>query len=495
MPLILSLDQGTTSSRAIVFNGDGETVGVSQKEFRQFFPEPGHVEHDAVEIWSTQIEVARDVISRSGVSVDEIAAVAITNQRETTVVWDRDTGKPIHNALVWQDRRTARYCDDLRRAGHEPLIAETTGLVIDPYFSATKLKWILDNVSGARDRAAAGNLAFGTIDTWLLWNLTGGRVHATDATNASRTMLMNIATLRWDDTLLELFDIPQSILPEIRSSSEEFGRSTREIFGAEIPIAGIAGDQHAALFGQQCTEPGMAKNTYGTGCFLLRNTGSQPVRSANRLLTTIAVCRGSTVQYALEGSVFVGGAVVQWLRDGLELISDSREIESLANSVPDSGGVVFVPAFTGLGAPWWDPYARGAVFGITRGTTRAHIARAALESIALQSADVLNAMNQDTGEVLRELRVDGGAARNNLLMQLQADTIQVPVVRSATTEATALGAAFLAGLAVGVWKNDDELRTVWRSDNRFSPRGHPDALRALWDRGIDRTKNWIQSES
>lgn len=493
MAYLLALDQGTTSSRAIVFDETGNTVGQAQKEFRQYFPANDRVEHDATEIWKTQLAVARDVLDATGTK-DSIVGIGITNQRETTVVWDRQTGSPISNAIVWQDRRTANYCKELRDAGMERIIRQKSGLLLDPYFSATKLRWILNNVESARSMAVSGRLAFGTIDTWLLWNLTRGEVHATDATNASRTMLMNLDTLDWDDELLELFDIPKSVLPEIRSSSEIFGYCDRTLFDSPIPISGIAGDQHAALFGQLCIEPGMAKNTYGTGCFVLQNTGTRRVLSENRLLTTLAPVRGGTVQYALEGSVFVGGAVVQWLRDGLGLVEKSSEIESLARSVPDSGGVVFVPAFTGLGAPHWDPFARGTILGLNRGSTRAHLARAALESIALQSMDVLKAMEADSGSSLTELRVDGGASMNNLLMQFQADVSSVPVVRAATTEATALGAAYLAGLAVGTWSSEEELRNLWTSDRTFRPTTDQTNVIKDWTRAVSRAREWAEHE-
>ncbi len=475
MSHILSLDQGTTSSRAILFDHAGAPVAVAQKEFPQIFPRPGWVEHDAATIWSTQFGVAAEVLTKARLKPADIDAIGITNQRETTVVWDRESGRPIHNAIVWQDRRTASVCDRLREAGKDKLIARRTGLVLDAYFSATKVQWILDHVKGARAKAKAGKLAFGTIDTWLLWNLTGGAVHATDPSNASRTMLYNIHKQAWDPDLLRLFDIPAAILPEVRSSSEVYGTTTG--LGREIPIAGIAGDQQAALFGQVCIKPGMAKNTYGTGCFMLMNTGETPVVSKNRLLTTIAWRRGDRTEYALEGSVFIAGAVVQWLRDGLGIIKSAAEIEALAASVPDTGGVHLVPAFAGLGAPHWDAHARGTITGLTRGTTAAHLARAALESVALQTVDVLGAMQADSGIRLKELRVDGGATANDLLMQVQADLAGVPVVRPRVTETTALGAAYLAGLAVGFWKDRAEIASQWQGEARFTSAMKPAARR------------------
>jgi glycerol kinase len=489
MSHILSLDQGTTSSRAILFDHFGTPVAVAQKEFPQIFPKPGWVEHDALTIWSTQFAVAAEVLTKARLKPSDIDAIGITNQRETTVVWDRATGRPIHNAIVWQDRRTAAVCDRLRKAGKEKLIAKRTGLILDAYFSATKVQWILDHVKGARSKAKAGKLAFGTIDSWLLWNLTGGEVHATDPSNASRTMLYNIHKQTWDRELLELFDVPASMLPEVRSSSEVYGYATE--LGHPIPIAGIAGDQQAALFGQACTKPGMAKNTYGTGCFLLMNTGDKPVASRNRLLTTIAWRIGDRTEYALEGSIFIAGAVVQWLRDGLGIIRNASEIEALAASVPDTGGVSLVPAFAGLGAPHWDGHARGTITGITRGTTAAHFARAALESIALQTVDVLGAMQADSGIRLKELRVDGGAAMNDLLMQMQADFAGVPVVRPRVTETTALGAAYLAGLAVGFWKNTGEIVSQWQADARFKTAMKPAARTAIfaaWETAVRQTK-------
>ncbi|MBU6178246.1 MAG: glycerol kinase GlpK [Verrucomicrobia bacterium] len=489
MSHILSLDQGTTSSRAILFDHSGTPVAVAQKEFPQIFPQPGWVEHDASTIWSTQFGVAAEVLTKARLRPADIDAIGITNQRETTVVWDRATGRPIHNAIVWQDRRTASVCDRLRKAGKDKLIAKRTGLILDAYFSATKVQWILDHVKGARAMAKAGKLAFGTIDSWLLWNLTGGEVHATDPSNASRTMLYNIHKQAWDPELLALFGVPASMLPEVRSSSEVYGTTTG--FGHRIPIAGIAGDQQAALFGQACTKPGMAKNTYGTGCFMLMNTGEKPVVSKNRLLTTIAWRIGNRTEYALEGSIFIAGAVVQWLRDGLGIIKKASEIEALAASVPDTGGVSLVPAFAGLGAPHWDGHARGTITGITRGTTAAHFARAALESIALQTVEVLGAMQADSGIRLKELRVDGGATANNLLMQTQADFAGVPVVRPEVTETTALGAAYLAGLAVGFWKNTAEIASQWQADARFTPATKPAARRAKlseWESAVRQTK-------
>ncbi len=491
MRCILALDQGTTSSRAIVFDHDGAVRGAAQREFRQIFPQPGWVEHDATEIWATQSGVMHEAIAKAGITAADIAAIGITNQRETTVVWERATGRPIANAIVWQDRRTAPFCDELRAQGKAPLIARKTGLVLDAYFSGTKLKWLLDHVPGARARAARGELAFGTIDSWLVFQLTGGRRHVTDPSNASRTLLFDIRRGAWDDELLRLFDIPESVLPEVVESSGVCAQTLLD--GLRVPIGGIAGDQQAALFGQACLSPGLAKNTYGTGCFLLLNTGRNAVASTNNLLTTIAWKRGGSIDYALEGSVFIGGAVVQWLRDGLQIIRAASEVEALAASVPDTAGVYFVPAFAGLGAPHWDPYARGAMFGLTRGTTRAHIARAALESIAFQSADVLDAMQKDAGITLSELRVDGGATANDLLMQFQADILGVPVVRPKVLETTALGAAYLAGLAVGYWKSTDEISAHWAVDRRFEPampREQVAELRRGWDQAVERSKRW-----
>ena len=491
MKYILALDQGTTSSRAIIFDKKGAIVADAQQEFRQIFPKPGWVEHDADEIWATQRSVAADALGKAGLTSTDIAAIGITNQRETTVVWDRATGKPICNAIVWQDRRTSGACDRLKQAGKAPMIRRKTGLVVDAYFSGTKLQWILKNVPGARARARRGELAFGTIDSWLVWNLTGGRTHVTDVSNASRTMLCNLKTCDWDDELLTLFDIPRSMLPEVRDSSEVYGECT--LWGGAIPIAGIAGDQQAALFGQVCRQPGMVKNTYGTGCFMLMNTGTKPVMSKNNLLTTVAWRIGGRTEYALEGSIFIAGAVVQWLRDGLGLIKTSSEVESLAAQVPDTGGVYLVPAFAGLGAPHWDQYARGLMAGITRGTTSAHIARAALEGIAYQVHDVLEAMQSDSGIKLKELRVDGGACANNLLMQFQADMLGVPVVRPRVSETTALGAAYLAGLAVHYWKDTAEIAKQWQADRRFIPAMKPARRQQLlsgWKKALSRAKKW-----
>ncbi len=494
MKYILSLDQGTTSSRAILFDHAGSIVAVAQKEFPQIFPKPGWVEHNAVDIWATQAGVAAEVLQQANLGAADIAAIGITNQRETTVVWDRKTGQPICNAIVWQDRRTAGICDRLKKQKLDRVIRRKTGLVIDAYFSATKLQWILQHVKGARARAKRGELAFGTVDSWLVWNLTGGKVHVTDASNASRTMLYNIVKGDWDDELLKLFGVPRSMLPEVRSSSEVYGETT--LFGAPIPIAGMAGDQQAALFGQVCTTPGMVKNTYGTGCFMLMNTGTKPIASKNNLLTTVAWRIGERTDYALEGSIFIAGAVVQWLRDGLGIIRTSADVEPLAASVPDTHGVYLVPAFAGLGAPHWDQYARGIIVGLTRGTTRAHIARAALEGIALQVMDVLQAMEADSGITLKELRVDGGACANNLLMQLQADLLNVPVVRPKVAETTALGAAYLAGLAVGYWKNQADIARQWQVDRRFRPSMKPAARKTMaagWNKALGRAKAWEDS--
>jgi glycerol kinase len=491
MKYVLALDQGTTSSRAIVFDRQGSIVSGAQREFRQIFPRPGWVEHDANEIWASQASVAADALQKAGLAAADIAGIGITNQRETTVVWERATGRPIAHAIVWQDRRTSGICDRLRRAGHAPFIRRKTGLVIDAYFSGTKLQWILQHVPGARARARAGELAFGTIDSWLVWNLTGGRVHVTDVSNASRTMLFNLKTCDWDDDILRLFDIPRAVLPEVRASSEVYGECT--LWGAPIPIAGIAGDQQAALFGQVCTQPGMVKNTYGTGCFMLMNTGAKPITSKKNLLTTVAWRVGGRTEYALEGSIFIAGAVVQWLRDGLGLIKSSGEVEALAAQVPDTGGTYLVPAFAGLGAPHWDAYARGLLAGVTRGTTAAHLARAALEGIAYQVYDVLEAMQADSGIKLKELRVDGGACANNLLMQFQADLLGVPVVRPRISETTALGAAYLAGLAVGYWRDRTEIATQWQVDRRFAPALKPARRRQLlagWNKALDRAKHW-----
>ena len=495
MSYILALDQGTTSSRAILFDREGAIKGVAQREFRQIFPQPGWVEHDAMEIWTSQAGVAVEALAGAGLRARDVSAIGITNQRETTVVWDRKTGQPITNAIVWQDRRTADDCDRLRSEGREPLFRERTGLVLDAYFSGTKLAWILDNVDGARKRAEAGELAFGTIDSWLVWKLTDGRLHITDATNASRTLLFNIHTLQWDDELLRALRVPRGLLPEVRNSSEVYGEVTTTLGLEAVPIAGIAGDQQAALFGQMCTSPGLTKNTYGTGCFMLQNTGGKAPVSQHKLVTTVAWMRGGKAEYALEGSVFIGGAVVQWLRDGLGIIRSSSDVEALALSVPDNGDVYLVPAFAGLGAPHWDQYARGAIVGLTRGTTAGHIARAALESIAYQSADLLDAMQADAGTKLAELRVDGGAARNDLMMQFQSDLIGAPVVRPKITETTALGAAYHAGLAVGFWKNGEEIASQWRSERRFEPKmptSRVDALRGRWRQALERAKGWIE---
>lgn len=466
---ILAFDQGTTSSRAIVFDHDGTIVSVAQKEFKQIFPQPGWVEHDPEEIWSTQLGVAAEAITKAGLTTEQIHAIGITNQRETTVVWDRNTGKPVYNAIVWQDRRTADFCDELKRKNLHILIQQRTGLVVDAYFSASKIKWILDNVEGARARAEKGELCFGTIDTWLLWNLTKGQVHATDVSNASRTMLMNLQTLQWDGELEKIFNIPGNLLPQIRSSSEVYGTTQNILTATNIPIAGIAGDQQSALFGQMCTKEGMVKNTYGTGCFMLMNTGEKAVISRNNLLTTVAWKINGKTAYALEGSVFIGGAVVQWLRDGLGIIRSSGDVEKLAAKVNDSEGVYVVPAFTGLGAPYWNQHARGTMVGMTRGTTAAHIAKAALDSIAYQTADVLKAMEADAGISIAELRVDGGATVNNLLMQFQSDVLHTNVVRPQITETTALGAAYLAGLATGYWSSIDEIQQQWKVDRKFEP--------------------------
>ena len=468
---ILSLDQGTTSSRAIVFNHAGEIISIAQKEFTQIFPQPGWVEHDPMEIWSSQAAVATEAIVKAGISAKNIAALGITNQRETTIVWDKQSGKPLYNAIVWQDRRTASYCDELKRSGHAQTIQEKTGLIVDAYFSATKIKWILDNVPGARQKAENGTILFGTVDSWLLWNLTGATVHATDITNASRTMLFNIHSLQWDEELCELMDIPLSILPHVRSSSEVYGETAGQILAAKIPIAGIAGDQQAALFGQMCTAKGMVKSTYGTGCFMLMNIGDKPILSKNNLITTVAWKIGDSVQYALEGSIFIGGAVVQWLRDGLGIISSSAEVEKLAQTVNDNGGVYLVPAFAGLGAPHWNGHARGTMVGITRGTTSAHIARAALESIAFQTMEVLKAMENDSGISIKELRVDGGATIDDLLMQVQANVLATKVIRPSVTETTAMGAAYLAGLAIGYWTNLEEIQKQWKIERVFEPDG------------------------
>ena len=487
---ILSLDQGTTSSRAIVFDKQGSICAIAQKEFKQHFPRSGWVEHDANEIWASQIGVANEALATLGINASSIAAIGITNQRETTVVWDRTTGKPIHNAIVWQDRRTAEFCDELKAAGHKALFQKKTGLVIDAYFSGTKLKWLLDNVSDARERANRGELAFGTIDSWLIWKLTDGALHITDASNACRTMLYNIHTGKWDSELLSLFDIPNNLLPEVRSSSAAYGKTAPGLLGAQIPIAGIGGDQQAATFGQAALKPGMVKNTYGTGCFMLLNTGEEPVDSNNKLLTTVAWNINNRTTYALEGGIFIAGAVVQWLRDGLGIIQRSEDVEALAASVPDTDGVYLVPAFVGLGAPYWDSYARGTITGLSRGSTAAHIARAALESIAYQTADVLDAMRKDSDIDILELRVDGGASSNDLLMQFQADLLGIPVTRPKVTETTALGAAYLAGLAVGYWETQAELVDLWQVDKTFEPVINSEeraGLRKGWQQAIAQT--------
>lgn len=487
---ILALDQGTSSSRAIVFDETGATCAVAQKEFRQIFPRSGWVEHDPHEIWSSQASVIAEAITTLDINGLNIAGIGITNQRETTIVWDSDTEEPIYNAIVWQDRRTSDYCDKLKSEGVTEMIRRKTGLIIDAYFSATKIKWILDNVPGARERANKGKLLFGTVDTWLIWRLTRGEVHVTDVSNASRTMLFNINTLQWDDELLKMFDIPRSMMPEVRSSSEIYGHTKTTIFAHKVPIAGIAGDQQSALFGQMCIEPGMVKNTYGTGCFLLMNSGDKPIISQNNLITTVAWKIGDKVNYALEGSIFVGGSVVQWLRDGLGVIKSSSEVEELAARVPDTNGVYFVPALTGLGAPWWDQYARGTIVGISRGTNTAHIARAALEGIAFQTMDITAAMSRDAGLPLRELKVDGGASRNNLLMQFQADILGTRVIRPRVVETTALGAAYLAGLAVGYWSSVEQIRKQWHVDRIFEPTWDETAIakaRDGWEDAVKRT--------
>jgi glycerol kinase len=493
VPLILALDQGTTSSRAIVFDEEGRALGSAQAELTQHFPRSGWVEHDPMEILEGQLATARDALKAAGVTARDLAGIGITNQRETTLVWDRRTGEPVHRALVWQDRRTAPFCEKLRADGLTELLQSRTGLLPDPYFSGSKLRWILDEVEGVRRRAEAGELAFGTVDSWLLWHLTGGRVHATDASNASRTLLMNLETGDWDEELLEIFGVPRELLPELRDSSGVFGETEAELLGGSVPVAGVAGDQQAALFGQAAFDPGLAKNTYGTGCFLLVHVGDRPVASRHRLLSTVAWRIGGRTEYALEGSVFIGGAVVQWLRDGLGIVEGSDQIEALARQVPDNGGIFLVPAFAGLGAPHWDPHARGAIMGISRGTTAAHLARAALEGIAFQVADILEVMAEDAGAPLEELRVDGGAAANDLLMQFQADILGVPLVRPRVTETTALGAAFLAGLATGVWSSRDELRAVGEVDARFEPSMAADEVahhRAGWRNALSRVGDW-----
>jgi len=495
MPHVLALDQGTTSSRAILFDDQGQPVAIEQQEYKQHYPQPGWVEHDPEEIWSSQLAVAEQVLKTTRVQPADIAALGITNQRETVVLWDRSTGEPVHRAIVWQDRRTSQVCDQLRSDGKEPQITKKTGLLLDPYFSATKIAWLLDNVPGARKAAEEGKLAFGTVDSWLIYRLTGGALHITDATNASRTLLMDIHRGDWDDELLEWFHVPRAILPEIRPSSEIYAEIDGSLPLAGISVAGIAGDQQAALFGQTCFEKGMAKNTYGTGCFMLANTAQEAPISEHKLLTTVAWRIGDQTSYALEGSVFIGGAVVGWLRDGLGIIKNSADVEPLANEVPDSGGVYLVPAFSGLGAPHWDPYARGAIVGMTQGTSAAHIARAALESIVLQVADLVEAVHSDSGVELPELRVDGGASVNNTLMQLQADVLQKPVVRPKVTETTALGAAYLAGLASGVWKSHDSIASQWQADQHFEPQISADSAakwREHWQRAVERSAGWAR---
>lgn len=492
---ILSIDQGTTSSRAILFNASGEIIGMGQKDFKQYFPQPGWVEHDPEEIWSSQWEAIQKAIEYAGISHHQIAAIGITNQRETTLIWDRNTGKPIYNAIVWQDRRTSKFCDELRNAGHIETFKKKTGLVIDSYFSGTKIRWILDHVPGAKEKADQGELCFGTIDSWIVWKLTQGEKHVTDVSNASRTLLFNIHNLLWDSELQKLLSVPDSLLPNVVASSEIIGHTASGMFDVPIPISGIAGDQQAALFGQQCTQKGMVKNTYGTGCFLLMNTGNKPVYSENNLLTTIAWKIGNETTYALEGSVFVGGAAVQWIRDGLELIKDASEIESLAVSVPDNGDVYFVPALAGLGAPYWDSYARGTIVGLTRGSTKAHLARATLEGIAYQVYDIVRCMEADANTKGSELRVDGGATANNFLLQFQSDIFGFPVVRPKQLESTALGAAYLAGLAVGYWNNIESLQSQWAKDKVFQPSMRFEEAEHLilkWHRAVGRSRNWIE---
>ena len=490
---ILTLDQGTTSSRAILFNHEGKIVSLAQREFTQFYPKPGWVEHDPMEIWSTQASVITEAILKENLKAEEIAAIGITNQRETTVVWDRETGIPVYNAIVWQDRRTSEYCDQLKQKKLDKLIQQKTGLVLDAYFSATKVQWILNNVEGARKKAEEGKLAFGTIDSWLIWNLTEGKLHITDVSNASRTMLFNINTLEWDEELLKLFEVPKSMLPQVRSSSELYGETSGKLLGTKVPIAGIAGDQQAALFGHICNKPGMVKNTYGTGCFLLQHIGDRFVLSENRLITTLACSLNRKLEYALEGSIFIGGAVVQWLRDNLGIIRKSSDVEALAASVSDNGGIVFVPAFVGLGAPHWDSYARGLLIGLERGTRPGHIARAALESIAFQVADVMEAMDRETQNPFRELRVDGGAATNDLLMQCQADILGIPVSRPQQVETTALGAAYLAGLATGFWESPQHIQRMRSEGKRFTPipdRRRAEQQRERWREAVTRARGW-----
>lgn len=495
---ILAIDQGTTSCRALLFNKNGEAVASAQKEFTQFFPEPGWVEHDADEIWRTQEAVVQMAVKKAGVDAKAIQGIGITNQRETVVVWDKETGEPIHKAIVWQDRRTAKYCDQLKAEGKSEMVRLKTGLVIDAYFSGTKVKWILDHIDGARERAAKGDLLMGTIDTWLIWKMTHGQLHITDVTNACRTLAYNINTLDWDKELLELLQIPSSMLPEVRASSEIYGQTHPDFLGSEIPIAGIAGDQQAALFGQMCTRKGMVKNTYGTGCFMLMNIGDKPIVSKNNLLTSIAWKIDGKVTYALEGSIFIAGAVVQWLRDSLKVIADSAEVESLAASVEDSLGVYFVPAFAGLGAPYWNQYARGTIFGLTRGSTDAHIARAALESIAFQTRDVLKAMEADSGIPIAELRVDGGATVNDLMMQFQSDVLQTPTIRPKNVETTVMGAAFLAGLAVGFWDSLETINAIWEVDRQFKPTEDTAAIAEKisgWNRAVNAVINWTETKT
>lgn len=492
---ILALDQGTTSSRAIIFDKKGQILSVAQKEFKQIFPKSGWVEHDPNEIWSSQAGVAAEATTSFGINGKNIAAIGITNQRETTIVWDRETGKPVYNAIVWQDRRTAEYCDKIKEAGHTEMIQEKTGLIIDAYFSASKINWILENVDGAREKADAGKLAFGTVDSWLVWKLTQGEKHVTDVTNASRTMLFNIQTMEWDQELLDLFGVPASMLPEVKQSSEVYGETKSTIFASKVPIAGIAGDQQSALFGQMCTENGMVKNTYGTGCFMLMNIGEEFIKSKNNLLTTVAWKVNGKVNYAFEGSVFIAGAVVQWLRDGLKMIDSSSEVEALATKVEDTDGVYLVPAFAGLGAPYWNQDARGIIVGLSRGTTDSHIARAALESMAFQTMDVLKAMEADSGLEIKQLRVDGGATANNFMMQFQSDLLHCQVIRPKTVETTALGAAYLAGLAVGYWTSTDEIQELWQIDREFDPELKPEEVEnciANWKRAIDTVQHWTK---
>ena len=492
---ILALDQGTTSSRAVIVDKEGTIVSVAQKEFTQIFPKPGWVEHDATEIWSTQAGMAAEAVTKKGLQGSQIAAIGITNQRETAVVWDRSTGEPIYNAIVWQDKRTAAYCDELKKKGKTEMIRKKTGLVIDSYFSATKVKWLLDHVDGAREKAKKGQLAWGTIDSWLIWKMTQGKLHVTDVTNASRSLLFNIHSLEWDDELLALFDIPKNMMPEVRQSSEVYGYTSPNFFANKIPIAGIAGDQQAALFGQMCTKKGMVKNTYGTGCFMLMNIGEKPIPSKNNLLTTIAWKINGKTTYALEGSIFIAGAVVQWLRDSLKVITTSSEVEKLAGSVKSSEGVYFVPAFAGLGAPHWNQQAQGTLFGLTRGSTDAHMARAALESIAYQTMDVLNAMEADTGIPIKELRVDGGATVNDLLMQFQADVLNTKTIRPKVIETTVMGAAYLAGLAVGFWKNLEEIQDIWQTNTRFEPTGERKPIDSGiegWHKAIKTLEYWTK---